>query len=156
MQSLYSRKPFIGARIALPHSSIIPIIPITSSSGTALKLRYGLLTNYPLSRLLYLLAAGNPSLVFDCIYNSSLKSRTLTNPEFKIFLVGKSRKHALGRWRPLTTSSQNWPFNAWKHKHLWSCRAKLVLQTLHQKENFFHAPCLCPHSCSATRQSARP
>ncbi|KAF8235054.1 hypothetical protein L208DRAFT_1451461 [Tricholoma matsutake] len=31
--------------------------------------------------------AGNPSLVFDCIYNSSLKSRTLTNPEFKIFLV---------------------------------------------------------------------
>ncbi|KAF8901052.1 pre-RNA processing PIH1/Nop17-domain-containing protein [Gymnopilus junonius] len=31
--------------------------------------------------------AGNPSLVFDCIFNSSLKSRTLRDPEFKIFLI---------------------------------------------------------------------
>ncbi|KAF8154081.1 pre-RNA processing PIH1/Nop17-domain-containing protein [Crassisporium funariophilum] len=31
--------------------------------------------------------AGNPSLVFDCIYNTTIKSRTLYDPEFKIFLV---------------------------------------------------------------------
>ncbi|KIM41697.1 hypothetical protein M413DRAFT_27292 [Hebeloma cylindrosporum] len=31
--------------------------------------------------------AGNPSLVFDCIYNTTVKSRTLRDPEFKIFLV---------------------------------------------------------------------
>ncbi|KAF9460470.1 hypothetical protein BDZ94DRAFT_924939 [Collybia nuda] len=31
--------------------------------------------------------AGNPSLVFDCIYHTSVKSRTLIDPEFKIFLV---------------------------------------------------------------------
>ncbi|KAG6853859.1 hypothetical protein C0991_000620 [Blastosporella zonata] len=32
--------------------------------------------------------AGKPSLVFDCIYNTSIKSRTLTDPEFKLFIVG--------------------------------------------------------------------
>uniref|UniRef100_A0A8H7XQ20 PIH1 N-terminal domain-containing protein n=1 Tax=Psilocybe cubensis TaxID=181762 RepID=A0A8H7XQ20_PSICU len=31
--------------------------------------------------------SGNPSLVFDCIFNSTVKSRTLRDPEFKIFLV---------------------------------------------------------------------
>ncbi|KAF8200358.1 pre-RNA processing PIH1/Nop17-domain-containing protein [Pholiota molesta] len=31
--------------------------------------------------------AGKPSLVFDCIYNSGVKARTLRDPEFKIFLV---------------------------------------------------------------------
>ncbi|KAF8064117.1 pre-RNA processing PIH1/Nop17-domain-containing protein [Lyophyllum atratum] len=31
--------------------------------------------------------AGKPSLVFDCIYNTSVKSRTLTDPEFKLFIV---------------------------------------------------------------------
>ncbi|KAG6908474.1 hypothetical protein DXG01_004477 [Tephrocybe rancida] len=31
--------------------------------------------------------AGKPSLVFDCIYNTSVKSRTLTDPEFKLFVV---------------------------------------------------------------------
>ncbi|CAA7261955.1 unnamed protein product [Cyclocybe aegerita] len=31
--------------------------------------------------------AGNPSIVFDCIYHTSVKSRTLCDPEFKIFLV---------------------------------------------------------------------
>ncbi|KAF9040151.1 pre-RNA processing PIH1/Nop17-domain-containing protein [Panaeolus papilionaceus] len=30
---------------------------------------------------------GKPSLVFDCVYNSTIKSRTLRDPEFKIFLV---------------------------------------------------------------------
>lgn len=32
--------------------------------------------------------AGKPSLVFDCIYNSGVKARTLRDPEFKVFLVG--------------------------------------------------------------------
>ncbi|KAF8169812.1 pre-RNA processing PIH1/Nop17-domain-containing protein [Pholiota molesta] len=31
--------------------------------------------------------AGNPSLVFDCIYNTTIKARTLHNPEFKTFLI---------------------------------------------------------------------
>ncbi|KAF8954426.1 pre-RNA processing PIH1/Nop17-domain-containing protein [Flammula alnicola] len=31
--------------------------------------------------------AGNSSLVFDCIYNTTVKSRTLRDPEFKVFLV---------------------------------------------------------------------
>ncbi|RDB23507.1 PIH1 domain-containing protein 1 [Hypsizygus marmoreus] len=31
--------------------------------------------------------AGKPSLVFDCIYNKSVKSRTLTDPEFKLFII---------------------------------------------------------------------
>ncbi|KAH0579754.1 Protein interacting with Hsp90 1 [Termitomyces sp. J132] len=31
--------------------------------------------------------AGKPALVFDCVYNTSLKSRTLTDPEFKLFIV---------------------------------------------------------------------
>ncbi|KAF5376036.1 hypothetical protein D9615_007763 [Tricholomella constricta] len=31
--------------------------------------------------------AGKPSLVFDCIYNTSVKARTLTDPEFKLFIV---------------------------------------------------------------------
>ncbi|KAG6812693.1 hypothetical protein H0H92_001322 [Tricholoma furcatifolium] len=31
--------------------------------------------------------AGKPSLVFDCVYNTSVKSRTLTDPEFKLFIV---------------------------------------------------------------------
>ncbi|KAI0341242.1 hypothetical protein BDW22DRAFT_1346504 [Trametopsis cervina] len=31
--------------------------------------------------------AGKPSAVFDCLYNSSLKSRTLREPEFRAFLV---------------------------------------------------------------------
>ncbi|TFK24898.1 hypothetical protein FA15DRAFT_388240 [Coprinopsis marcescibilis] len=31
--------------------------------------------------------AGKPSLVVDCVYNTSVKSRTLRDPEFKIFLV---------------------------------------------------------------------
>lgn len=32
--------------------------------------------------------AGNPSLVFDCIYNTTLKARLFSDPEVKIFLVG--------------------------------------------------------------------
>ncbi|PPQ90274.1 hypothetical protein CVT25_013099 [Psilocybe cyanescens] len=31
--------------------------------------------------------SGNLALVFDCIFNSTVKSRTLRDPEFKIFLV---------------------------------------------------------------------
>ncbi|RPD60719.1 hypothetical protein L227DRAFT_81444 [Lentinus tigrinus ALCF2SS1-6] len=31
--------------------------------------------------------AGKPSVVFDCIFNSSLKSRALRSPEFKTFLI---------------------------------------------------------------------
>ncbi|OSC99972.1 hypothetical protein PYCCODRAFT_1453464 [Trametes coccinea BRFM310] len=31
--------------------------------------------------------AGKPSAVFDCIFNSSLKSRALRSPEFKTFLI---------------------------------------------------------------------
>ncbi|PPR02838.1 hypothetical protein CVT24_002235 [Panaeolus cyanescens] len=31
--------------------------------------------------------AGKPSLVFDCVYNVTIKSRTLRDPEFKVFLV---------------------------------------------------------------------
>ncbi|KAH9948453.1 pre-RNA processing PIH1/Nop17-domain-containing protein [Amylocystis lapponica] len=31
--------------------------------------------------------AGKPSAVFDCVYNASLKSRTLRDPEFKTFLI---------------------------------------------------------------------
>ncbi|KAJ3566724.1 hypothetical protein NP233_g6825 [Leucocoprinus birnbaumii] len=31
--------------------------------------------------------AGNPSLVFDCVYNSTVKSRALRDSDFKIFLV---------------------------------------------------------------------
>ncbi|KAF9483317.1 hypothetical protein BDN70DRAFT_990493 [Pholiota conissans] len=31
--------------------------------------------------------SGNPSLVFDCIYNTTIKARTLQNPEFKSFLI---------------------------------------------------------------------
>jgi len=44
------------------------------------------------SDIITLLPAGNTAIVFDCIYNSSLKSRTLTDPEFKIFLVGMLAK----------------------------------------------------------------
>ena len=32
--------------------------------------------------------AGNPSIVFDCIYNPSIKSRTLRDPDFKLFIIG--------------------------------------------------------------------
>ncbi|KAG6820528.1 hypothetical protein H0H93_015699 [Arthromyces matolae] len=31
--------------------------------------------------------AGKPSLVFDCIYNTSVKMRSLTDPHFKLFLI---------------------------------------------------------------------
>ncbi|KAH7911790.1 hypothetical protein BJ138DRAFT_1112913 [Hygrophoropsis aurantiaca] len=31
--------------------------------------------------------AGQPSIVFDCIFNSSVKSRTLKDPEFKAFVI---------------------------------------------------------------------
>ncbi|KAL0952349.1 hypothetical protein HGRIS_006629 [Hohenbuehelia grisea] len=31
--------------------------------------------------------AGQPSLVYDCVYNPSVKSRTLRDPDFKIFLI---------------------------------------------------------------------
>ncbi|KAF8964816.1 pre-RNA processing PIH1/Nop17-domain-containing protein [Flammula alnicola] len=31
--------------------------------------------------------SGNPSLVFDCIYNSTVKSRVQRDPEFKLFLI---------------------------------------------------------------------
>ncbi|KAF9526056.1 pre-RNA processing PIH1/Nop17-domain-containing protein [Crepidotus variabilis] len=31
--------------------------------------------------------AGSPSIVFDCIYNSSVKARTIRDPDFKIFLI---------------------------------------------------------------------
>ncbi|THU97876.1 hypothetical protein K435DRAFT_662077 [Dendrothele bispora CBS 962.96] len=31
--------------------------------------------------------AGKPSLVFDCVYNKSIKSRTLKDPEFKVFII---------------------------------------------------------------------
>ncbi|KAH7924449.1 hypothetical protein BV22DRAFT_1066784 [Leucogyrophana mollusca] len=31
--------------------------------------------------------AGQPSVVFDCIFNSSIKSRTLKDPEFKTFII---------------------------------------------------------------------
>ncbi|KAF8171301.1 pre-RNA processing PIH1/Nop17-domain-containing protein [Pholiota molesta] len=31
--------------------------------------------------------AGNPSLVFDCVYNTTIKARTLHNPEFRTFLI---------------------------------------------------------------------
>ncbi|KAF4611452.1 hypothetical protein D9613_003812 [Agrocybe pediades] len=31
--------------------------------------------------------AGNPSLVFDCVCNTSVKSRTLRDPEFKTFII---------------------------------------------------------------------
>lgn len=34
--------------------------------------------------------AGKPALVFDCVYNESLKTRALADPEFKIFLIGTS------------------------------------------------------------------
>ncbi|KAJ3500356.1 hypothetical protein NLJ89_g9834 [Agrocybe chaxingu] len=37
--------------------------------------------------------AGNPSIVFDCIYNTSVKSRTLRDPEFKVFLVAGPAAH---------------------------------------------------------------
>ena len=32
--------------------------------------------------------AGNPSIVFDCIYNPSIKSGTLRDPDFKLFIIG--------------------------------------------------------------------
>lgn len=32
--------------------------------------------------------AGKVSLVFDAVFHSSLKSRTLRDPEFKTFLIG--------------------------------------------------------------------
>jgi hypothetical protein len=35
-----------------------------------------------------LIKAGNPSIVFDCIYNPSIKSRTLRDPDFKLFIIG--------------------------------------------------------------------
>ncbi|KAF9238385.1 hypothetical protein BU15DRAFT_88426 [Melanogaster broomeanus] len=31
--------------------------------------------------------AGQPAIVFDCVFNSSIKSRTLTEPEFKSFII---------------------------------------------------------------------
>ncbi|KAI0087601.1 pre-RNA processing PIH1/Nop17-domain-containing protein [Irpex rosettiformis] len=31
--------------------------------------------------------AGKPSIIFDCVYNSSLKSRCLRDPEFRAFLI---------------------------------------------------------------------
>jgi len=43
--------------------------------------------------------AGNPSVVFDCIYNTTVKSRTLRDPEFKIFLVGQFHQLFLTRYR---------------------------------------------------------
>ena len=33
-------------------------------------------------------SAGNTSLVFDCLFHTSVKSRTLRDPEFKVFLIG--------------------------------------------------------------------
>jgi hypothetical protein len=32
--------------------------------------------------------AGKPSLVFDCVFNSTVKTRTLIDQDFKIFLIG--------------------------------------------------------------------
>ncbi|KAJ3856065.1 pre-RNA processing PIH1/Nop17-domain-containing protein [Lentinula lateritia] len=31
--------------------------------------------------------AGKPSLVFDCVFHNSIKSRTLRDPEFKVFII---------------------------------------------------------------------
>lgn len=39
---------------------------------------------------LLILTAGNASLVFDCVYNTTIKSRTLKDSDFKVFLVGES------------------------------------------------------------------
>ncbi|KAJ7141831.1 pre-RNA processing PIH1/Nop17-domain-containing protein [Mycena crocata] len=38
--------------------------------------------------------AGNPSLVFDCIYHSSIRSRTVRDATFKAFIQGASRIEA--------------------------------------------------------------
>lgn len=35
------------------------------------------------------LTAGNPALVFDCIYNQTVKARVLSNSEYKLFIVGE-------------------------------------------------------------------
>ena len=35
-----------------------------------------------------LIKVGNPSIVFDCVYNPSIKSRTLRDPDFKLFIIG--------------------------------------------------------------------
>ncbi|KAI0324895.1 hypothetical protein GY45DRAFT_318408 [Cubamyces sp. BRFM 1775] len=42
--------------------------------------------------------AGKPSVVFDCIFNSSLKSRSLRSPEFKTFLIELSFQRIEAQW----------------------------------------------------------
>ena len=42
------------------------------------------------SKFMMIILAGKPSLVFDAIYNSTLKSRALKDPAFKTFLIGMS------------------------------------------------------------------
>ncbi|KAG6902941.1 hypothetical protein C0995_009333 [Termitomyces sp. Mi166 len=50
--------------------------------------------------------AGKPSLVFDCVYNTSVKSRTLTDPEFKLFIVGTLSVSTSGPYTHKTPSSE--------------------------------------------------
>ncbi|KAH9893966.1 pre-RNA processing PIH1/Nop17-domain-containing protein [Cubamyces lactineus] len=42
--------------------------------------------------------AGKPSVVFDCIFNSSLKSRSLRSPEFKTFLIELAFQRIEAQW----------------------------------------------------------
>ncbi|KAI0776787.1 pre-RNA processing PIH1/Nop17-domain-containing protein [Trametes elegans] len=42
--------------------------------------------------------AGKPSVVFDCIFSSSLKSRTLRSPEFKTFLIELALQRIESHW----------------------------------------------------------
>jgi hypothetical protein len=45
-----------------------------------------------LKRSFYL--AGNPAVVFDCIYHSSFKSHVLKDADVKKLLIGKFRRHS--------------------------------------------------------------
>ncbi|KAI0363325.1 hypothetical protein BV20DRAFT_975824 [Pilatotrama ljubarskyi] len=42
--------------------------------------------------------AGKPSVVFDCIFSSSLKSRSLRSPEFKTFLIELAFQRIEAQW----------------------------------------------------------
>ncbi|KXN83983.1 PIH1 domain-containing protein 1 [Leucoagaricus sp. SymC.cos] len=50
--------------------------------------------------------AGNPSLVIDCVYNTTLKSRTLKDPEFKMFLAELALQRIEAQTLSLTLSRQ--------------------------------------------------
>ncbi|OCH91358.1 hypothetical protein OBBRIDRAFT_792407 [Obba rivulosa] len=60
--------------------------------------------------------AGKPAVVLDCVYNASLKSRTLKDPAFKTFLIELAFQRVEAQWHILLSRQIGTPNIASKGK----------------------------------------